>query len=91
MCGVFPTLQCINRDDVSRSITQNSLTDLGKAAQPARGEVIENLAAYFANMAGCDFLDLLLACGAGGDALTAVFSTEGTADVSILLQTRHDS
>ena len=56
------------------------------------GEVVENLAAYFTHVAGCDLLHLLVACGEQvTDADAAVFCTEGAADVSVLLQACHDA
>ena len=44
------------------------------------GQVVENLAAYFAHVAGCDLLHFLLACGEQvADADAAVFCAEGAA------------
>ena len=56
------------------------------------GEVVENLAAYFAHVTGCDLLHLLLACGEQmADTDAAVFRAEGAADVAVLLQACHNA
>ena len=92
MCGVVPTLQCINRDDIRGGVAQDCLANLRKLLDLLGCEVVKNLVAHLSDVAGGDLLHLLLACGEQvADADSAVFGAEGAADVSALLKACHDA
>ena len=67
-----------------RGVAEDRLADFCEVLNLLGGEVVENLAAYFVHVAGCDLLHLLLACGEQvADADAAVFRAEGAADVAV--------
>lgn len=61
MCGVVPTLQCINRDDIRGGVAQDCLANLRKLLDLLGCEVVKNLVAHLSDVAGGYFLNLLLA------------------------------
>lgn len=63
LCGVVPTLQCINRDDIRGGVAQDCLANLRKLLDLLGCEVVKNLVAHLSDVAGGYFLNLLLAGG----------------------------